>query len=253
MQVHLGRTSPENLLIKENSTIKLFLSGCNFKCPFCNTPDLIEQKTEQLIDLKNIKREIKDNIGSIKEIIFTGGEPTFQRQALVNLASFCKDANLKVTIETNASKPFCLKQLLDMNLIDAIIVDLKAPFTEEEFKKITKCETFFINSAAIIKNIKQSVELLKHYREKIDIVIKTTIVPSLIFRREDLEKIAETVNDLKATWILQPFNNTTQLIEKRYQGVNPPTNEFLQGIRENCLKLYPELVIEVEEKEDEHY
>ncbi len=247
MQAYVEKIEPHPLMGGGSGIcLKIFFSGCNFKCPYCNVPEMLFHTEEKLLDIKEIKNTIKQNYGSIKEVVFTGGEPLIQRHALVNIASYCKAAGLKTRIETNASKPFCIKEILESSLIDTIVIDLKAPFDPDVFKKITKCETYFVNADSIINNIKQSLEIIKQYRNKINIAFKTVLVPGLLFRKDDIEQIATVVNDMEAAWILQGFDNKGPLQDKLLEGINRPSDDFINNIKEHCSKLYPELFIEVE-------
>ena len=38
--------------------MKIYFSGCDFKCSYCNTPDLLETKFDHVVELKDIKKEI---------------------------------------------------------------------------------------------------------------------------------------------------------------------------------------------------
>ncbi|MBI4453799.1 anaerobic ribonucleoside-triphosphate reductase activating protein [Candidatus Woesearchaeota archaeon] len=245
MQAYIAAIEPVNVEWTKNICLKIFFAGCNFKCPFCNTPHLLETKEEVLKDLKDVKKEIELNGNFTEAVIFTGGEPCLQRPQLVELAKFCREKKIKVGIETNGSKPEVLRGLLKEALVDFVAIDIKAPFDEALFEKITTSKTFFISTNQIIQDIKESLEILHEYKDKVDIEARTIIVPSLLFRKEDVMKVAEIVNDIDARWVIQRFNNMPELVKKNFEHIHPPSTTFLEDLKEACGKKYPNLRIEI--------
>ncbi|MFW6311875.1 MAG: radical SAM protein, partial [Nanoarchaeota archaeon] len=143
----------ESVLTKfdESDELKVFFTGCDFNCQYCNVKFLLKFSQERLIDIKDLKKEIEKHVGVKKKIVFTGGEPCLQRQALLNLCRFSKKLGLKVIIDTNGSKPDSLKSILMSDLVDEVRMDLKCAFDESKFEKVTKASTFFINSSQILE------------------------------------------------------------------------------------------------------
>lgn len=245
MQAYIRSIEPVSVEWSKNICLKIFFAGCDFKCPYCNTPELLETKEEFLRELKDVKKEISLNSGFAEAVIFTGGEPCLQRPQLVELAKFCKNNKLKTGLETNASKPEVLYSLLKDNLVDFISLDLKSPLREDIFEKVTKSRTFFITTNQLMQNIKSGIEMLYNYKDMVDIEVKTLVVPSLLFKKEDIVEIASIVDYLDARWVLQRFNNEQELVDKNFKHINPPSISFLEDLKENCLKKYPQLRIEI--------
>ena len=224
----------------------LFFAGCDFNCPNCNTSNILFTKDEFLVDLKDIKKEMKNSLGTTA-VVFTGGEPCLQRQALLTLASFAKDINLKTGLETNGSKTECIRSLLSLGIIDFIALDIKAPFEEELFEKATKSKTFFKTTASIMTDLKNTLKLLKQYQDKVEIEIRTTITPTLVARKEEILKIAQAIEGLECTWILQQFN-PQNVTNKRFSSIKPPSAEFLENLRKTVHKKYPNIRFFVESR-----
>ncbi len=225
--------------IAEFSGNTIYFSGCDFNCGFCNTPEMLSFKEEFLIDIREIKQEIKNN--NFKEILFTGGEPCLQRPALLELAKYAKKLGKRIILHTNGSKPNTLLSLFKLNLVDKIIFDIKAPFNET-FEKVTKSQTFFKPSHSIMNDITESLKLIKE--NNIYAEFRTLVVPSLMYRKEDLLEIAKFVSEYDVTWKLNKFNNEVCL-DKKYYAINPPTEIFLENIKEIILQKYPKLKVEV--------
>ncbi|MFW6014404.1 MAG: radical SAM protein [Candidatus Nanoarchaeia archaeon] len=222
--------------------LNIYWSGCNFKCPWCNTPHLLESKEEFMIPLRDAKLQIKEHMSQITEVIFTGGEPCLQRLAVMNLAEYCKQSQLRVGVHTNGSKPICINSLLKQKLLDSVILDIKSPLEEESFEKITKSRTFFISTKQIISDINATLEILKD--ANIDIEIRTTIIPGWMYRKEDLIKIAELIKKIDCRWKLQRFE-PGEIVSKRLSEIMPPSEGFMEDLREALQKKYPNLRIDI--------
>jgi len=245
MQAYIGKIEP---LSSDNWYGKLatviFFAGCDFDCPNCNTPEMLSAKEELLVDFKDIKSELKKNLGAIQAVVFTGGEPCLQRQALLNLAAFAKDMNLEVGLETNGSKTECLRSLLSLSLVDQIALDIKAPFEEDLFEKATRSKTFFKPTAELITDLKQTLKLLHKYQDKIHIEVRTTITPTLVSRKEDVLKIAEQLQDLECTYVLKQFNPANT--KRRFAEIKPPSIEFLENLKSTLQNRYPNFRVVLE-------
>lgn len=73
------------------------LSGCNLRCPFCDT----EYQSGAAMDEKSILEQIEKHPGPW--VVITGGEPTLQN--LDNLIEEIHKTGKKVAIETNGTHP----------------------------------------------------------------------------------------------------------------------------------------------------
>jgi pyruvate formate lyase activating enzyme len=223
-----------------NEYLKLFFTGCNFNCPFCNTPNMLIAKEEFLVDMKNLKRRIVD--GEEQVVLFSGGEPTMQRQAIIQLMKFAKDLGKKTILHTNGSKPDTIKILIEQNLADYIFLDIKAPLEKEILEKVTKSSTFFKPIESVILDIKETIDLIKENSIKTKVLI--TIVPGLIFKKEDILKIAKIANDLDASLTLNQFENTV-CHDTRYMAIKPASLEFLNNLKLLINKEFPEMNVEI--------
>ena len=118
------------------SSSVVFLSGCNFRCPYCQNHKIVNNIDWRDIDV--IKKEIYSSIDFISAVVFSGGEPTMQIDALLDLAKFSKENDLLVGIETNGYYPCALRQLVEKNLVDKIFLDIKTnPLDVSKYRNIT--------------------------------------------------------------------------------------------------------------------
>ena len=242
MQAFIGEVVPAgNVDFSPDLYIKIYFSGCDFRCPYCNTPDLLETKFEQEIDLREVKNEMNSYRGA-KGVLFTGGEPCFQKSALIELLKKARELQMETVLDTNGSKPEVVEACIKNELVDIIIMDMKSPFTET-FDKTTKSATFFKQSKDIMEDVKQTLRVLKSYDEKIEVIFRTTIVPGLMYRKEDLLEIAEEISGINCTWELKPFINDI-VTDRRMQSINSPTEAFIENIKEAINKEYPDIILQ---------
>ncbi len=62
----------------------------------------------------------------VSGVVFSGGEPTMQEEALVHLARECHRLGLAVGVHTNGVYPHALERLIDEGLVDHVALDIKA-------------------------------------------------------------------------------------------------------------------------------
>ncbi|MBD3310345.1 anaerobic ribonucleoside-triphosphate reductase activating protein [Candidatus Woesearchaeota archaeon] len=247
MQVYIGGIpiiSSQRLPGKES--LLIFLSGCDFRCPFCYASHILDFKPEIQEDIRHIKRQISDVRDQVSAVVLTGGEPLMQRGALLQLIKHSKELEIYIGIETNGSKPDILKEILQEG-IDYVSMDLKAPFEEKLLQKTTRAGTFFRPASRLVSDLKESLAILKQFQDRIDLEFKTTIVPSLMFRKEDLMQIAAEIREIDAVWVFQRFRNEF-VKDSRFSRLESPALDFLQNLRDSMIKEYPNLRIEIRDE-----
>ena len=173
-----------------------------------------------------------------------GGKADFDSiGSLSSLVRFAKLKKLKVAVETNGSKLDVLQVLLEQNLVDSISLDFKAPLNPIAFQKVTKSKTFFKHPAELLSDFKQSLFFLLKNQHKIDLYMKTMIVPGLIYRKEDILSIAGELGEFTGKWFLFPILSDHTLVSKRLQFIAPPSKSFLLTLKETINNTFPKLNI----------
>lgn len=107
----------------------VFLYGCNFRCPWCYSPELVlpeKQNDLREISQKNFFDFLKERKGQLEGIVLCGGEPTIHPE-LPKLCQGIKKMGYLVKLDTNGSNPGMLKELVSQKLVDYIAMDVKAP------------------------------------------------------------------------------------------------------------------------------
>ena len=130
----------------------IFLSGCNFDCPYCHNPDLVKgcSGRSDEFDPGNVYRFIENRKGFLDGVVISGGEPTLQDD-LFDLCRHIKNMGYPVKLDTNGSRPRVIKRLIDEGLIDYIAMDLKTdPTWYAAYIKANCNETAILSSIEII-------------------------------------------------------------------------------------------------------
>lgn len=207
----------------------IFTQGCNFRCPYCHNPELIQAKCKEQSAKsheKSVLEFLKKRIGKLDGVVITGGEPTLH----ANLPEFIKqikELGFAVKLDTNGTNPEMLKQLIDEKLIDYVAMDIKAPID-----KYSDVVCVNIDTNKILK----SIEILK--TADIAYEFRTTVVKSQL-SRADFEKIGALISDKSKRapiYYLQKFLSTKTLNESFLTQETYSDEEFISIIEE--LKKY---------------
>lgn len=170
----------------------IFSQGCNFRCPYCHNPELVNPLLYQTpLDENEVLQFLGNRRGKLDAITITGGEPTIQDN-LIEFAGKIKKMGFAVKIDTNGSKPQILKALLERKMLDFIAMDIKAPLKKyKEVAGVTvDCERIIESMEIILKSG------LKHE-------FRTTIVKSQL-SENDILSIARMMPQ-SGNYVLQRF------------------------------------------------
>jgi pyruvate formate lyase activating enzyme len=227
-------------LVIENDCLIIKFSGCDYKCRYCNTPHLVEFQTGEQRDLREVMKEISESGAS--KVLFTGGEPLLQRQALLELLKHCKGQNMKTIIDTNASKPEAVESIIKSGLVDEFIIDVKAPLAS--FDKVTKAGTFFKPAAQLYEEFRTSLRILEKRQSEIALSFRSVVAPGLLYKKEDFLELGKLLKNFDAEWLLIPFQPAITL-DQSLKGVAPPTRRFLETLAGFVKKEHPSLNVQV--------
>ncbi|KKT25517.1 MAG: Anaerobic ribonucleoside-triphosphate reductase activating protein [Parcubacteria group bacterium GW2011_GWA2_43_9b] len=177
----------------------VFTVGCNFLCPYCHNPELVDPKKikeQSKISEQEILDFLVTRQGLLEAVCITGGEPTL----LADLPEFIKKIKAMgflVKLDSNGSNPQILEKLLVANLVDFIAMDIKAPL--EKYKKV-------VGERVRLENIQRSTELV---RSAPDYEFRTTVLPAL-HSQKDILSIGRWLQGAKK-YYLQQFQPTKTL------------------------------------------
>jgi pyruvate formate lyase activating enzyme len=105
----------------------LFLTGCNFTCPYCHNPELARGRLPAggAMPLADLVAFLEERRGFLDAVVITGGEPTLSAD-LVDLCRAIKSLGYRLKLDTNGSRPQVLARLLETGLVDYLAMDLKS-------------------------------------------------------------------------------------------------------------------------------
>lgn len=104
----------------------LFVSGCNFNCPYCHNPQLLKGGySKKAFDEKAFYEFLENRRGFIDGVVISGGEPTLQKEFPL-LCRKIKQMGYLIKLDTNGSKPKTIKFIIDEGLADYIAMDIKS-------------------------------------------------------------------------------------------------------------------------------
>jgi pyruvate formate lyase activating enzyme len=162
----------------------IFLRGCPARCFYCHNVAI--QDGEDLRDADEIIAMIRGSRTVAGAVVFSGGEPTLQGQALVHLASAAREMGFSVGVHTNGIFPRVIESLLDRRLVDMIALDIKTTWDRyDDLLELTAADA-----------VKQSLALCR--RAKADGSLGTCEIVVTLFRgrEDDLPAIAQNTRGL---------------------------------------------------------
>lgn len=104
----------------------VFVTGCNFACPFCHNPDLARGDYPQRIAIDQLLAFLRPRRSLLDGVVISGGEPTLA-PGLADLCLCLRELELAVKLDTNGSRPDVLGHLIAEHLLDYVAMDLKTP------------------------------------------------------------------------------------------------------------------------------
>ncbi|MBN2566601.1 hypothetical protein JXB02_00775 [Candidatus Woesearchaeota archaeon] len=255
MQAYIDPTVPISSTTWNRTSRSLTISfaGCNFRYPFSSSPHLFDFKAELLSDVRDIVRELRIRRDEADSVLLAGGEPLLQRLAAAEILCQAKALGLRTAMVTNCSKPDALRSLLQKKLLDAVYVQFHQPLAEPCFSRITSAGTFFKPSAAVIADVKTSLALLAATRASVTLQVEvlTLVVPSVLYKKEDLLDIASHIEPLHAVWWLEQFDPEAPAADRRLGALNPPSIPFMKNLRDAVLARFPRMEIRLIGKDGE--
>ncbi|HEX7416048.1 MAG TPA: anaerobic ribonucleoside-triphosphate reductase activating protein [Smithellaceae bacterium] len=207
----------------------VFLQGCNFRCPYCHNPELVDKKLfGPCLNEKIILDFLNTRKGKLDAVTITGGEPTIQKD-LMPFIKRVKKMGFAVKLDSNGSAPQVIKELLAEKLLDFIALDIKAPL--EKYKRI-------VQAPVDTQSIKDSIKLI--LKSKIPHEFRTTVVKSQLGAKDILE-IATLISGAQR-YALQKFM-PTKTLDKKLLKEKAWSDDELEKIKKRLEKEIPSVIV----------
>jgi pyruvate formate lyase activating enzyme len=186
----------------------VFLQGCNFRCGYCQNPDLIRPDRTFISEEEEqrIFEYLEHRKGMVEGVVVTGGEPTVHDD-LCGFIRRIRDMGFKVKLDTNGARPVILENCLKEYLLEYLAVDIK-----------TSPGRYDLVSAdsGVEKAVRESVMLTM--LSCIPYEFRVTCVPGLV-EEPDIREIAELVKGAKKI-CLQQFRPAVTY-DREFQDISP--------------------------------
>lgn len=203
-----------------------FTQGCNFRCPYCHNPELVEpeQFTDTLSEEK-ILEFLEERQGKLEGVVITGGEPTMQ-SGLLSFVKKVKAMGFLIKLDTNGSAPGVLAEIIKDGSLDYIAMDIKAPF--EKYESVSR-------TAVDAEDIKKSIALIMN--SGLPYEFRTTVV-NMLLSPADIISIAREIMGARL-YVLQKFL-PTKTIDPEYLAADTYTDDEFENIRQSVVGLVKE-------------
>jgi pyruvate formate lyase activating enzyme len=187
----------------------LFITGCNFICPYCHNPELARGEYPLRIPSSEAIDFLTQRQGMLEGVTITGGEPTLE-SGLVELCQAIKSMGYPVKLDTNGSRPEVLRKLLDQDLVDFVAMDIKAPLDAyQPFSRHPDIQGRLAESVRLIMTAAPAYEF------------RTTCAAPFV-NDEAVNAIAKTITGATC-YVLQTFNRRATCLDPAFNRQQDPT------------------------------
>ena len=187
----------------------LFVTGCNFTCPYCHNADLARGEYPARFELTTIIDFLKSRRGMLEGVAITGGEPTLDK-GIVDLCRAVKALGYPVKLDTNGSRPGVLGQLITQHLVDYIAMDIKAPLND--YAPFSRNPKIHAPLATSIRTIMESAPAYE---------FRTTCAVPFV-NETAIETIAKMIEGAQC-YLLQPFNRRAVCLDPEFNRRQDPS------------------------------
>ena len=179
----------------------LYTGGCNLKCPYCHSRDLVYLKENRYpIVTEKINEYLESHRKDLDGIYISGGEP-LMHEGVVSFLKYAKTLNYKIKLHTNGMYYDRLHKIIHEKLVDSISLDIKnAP---SAYAKTCGVEDIDINE------IEKSLCLLKTSHIPFDLCV--TLVNEF-HNEKNIEELGQWIQGVHMV-VLQPFQNNETTID----------------------------------------
>lgn len=193
----------------------VWFSGCNMRCDYCYNKDIVFAKDGKY-SYNDILNFLKTRVNLLEAVVLSGGEASSYE-----LVPFClkiKELGFKIKLDTNGTNFLHVKELIDLNLLDYVALDYKAP--EAKFTQITHSNKF--------DEFSKTLDLL--INSNVEFEARTTVHGDLLNSDDINEIIIDLKNrGYKNSYFIQEFLETEKNIADLKRAKNKLNKSALRG------------------------
>ncbi len=223
--MYVGGTLISSVEFHGNMSLVIFMSKCPLACRYCHNVELLEDNTQKTFE--EIKAEIDNSADFIDAVVISGGEPLMQLDALIELFTYIKSIGLKTKLDTSGIYPEKIERLLELELLDFVSLDIKAPF--EKYRKVT--------GSNVGSQVKKSMKLL-NADKNVRLEVRTTYVPTLHTKKDIHNLVLDVEGDI---YTIQQFRNKN-VLDPALEKVEVPNPHDLAKLARDIKPLFDGIV-----------
>jgi pyruvate formate lyase activating enzyme len=215
MKVNFGGFVPLSTVDwRGRAVCTVFFRGCPVRCTYCHNAGILAG--EDFRPVEEIAGMIRSSLMLISGVIFSGGEPTMQKDALIRLAGDAKKMGLLVGVQTNGVYPGTLESLISENLVDKVALDIKArwerydnllkvPCVEKVRESLSLCKKNFLSGnlpefevvVTLFRGYEDEVTFIAGEAGEVPIVLQQGVQGAIApLTEEEMKKIADRLQGL---------------------------------------------------------
>ncbi|HII38844.1 TPA: radical SAM protein [Candidatus Micrarchaeota archaeon] len=197
----------------------VLMAGCPWKCGYCNVPLLASGKCYAEEPANFFVDFMRKNKDDLEAVVFSGGEPLMQGNALAEACKGISEQGFKVKIETNGFYPDSLRDVLPF--LSCVAMDLKTRLEADDYAKAAGNP---VPSRVIFSQVLRSIAFLK--RAKLYKEFSTTVVPGVNDYPDFIIDMVQQVPFADA-FVLQQFEPSEALVDPSFGQLPRPSRETL--------------------------
>ena len=205
----------------------IFMNGCRLRCKYCHNPEMWTKKENNITPEEIVKKVLRNkpyfkNNGGVT---FSGGEPLFQPEFLLETCKLLKKENIHIALDTAGHGFGNYNEIL--KYVDLVLLDIKHT-NKKDYKELTG------------GNIDEADEFIKSLNKSNKKVwIRQVIVPGIMDNDEYLTSLSiklKTIKNIERIDFL-PYH---KLGREKYIAMNIPypLENTPEMNKDECQKLY---------------
>jgi len=197
--------------------------GCNFRCPYCHNPELVDETVQMRITEKEFFDFLGERTHILEGVVITGGEPTMHED-LPAVMERIKSLGYLVKLDTNGTNPVMLHQVVEAGIVDYVAMDIKSPLRKYSATVARPVD---------IEAIQSSIDFL--LSSPVEYEFRTTVIKGMQLP-EDIEEIGKEIKGARRyflqkfipTKILNPqFIKKTTYSDKEFEGFRKKLQNYV--------------------------
>jgi len=208
-----------------NVSLVVFFAGCNLMCPYCQNSGLLPLDSGQSVLMSYLEDRLRTGMEPVPQldaVVFTGGEPLLQPDAVIEAARIVKRHGLRLMLDTNGTIIESAKRVMETGLVDRVALDVKAPLNAEEYGRTTGVPGVGRASA-------ESVDAVLDISRELGLEMeaRTTVAPTVSDDPGFIRRIAEDIRGRVDDYYLQQFDNQGEVLSPQLKAMDRPTREHM--------------------------